>query len=127
MKKTLLSLLTIGAFAFSNAQNILIIYDDSPTNVSTLSLKSALEAESMTVTISDVNETAWDNTNPSVDGFDAVIHLNGTTYSNPMPNAGQTALVDYVTNDNGLYLAFEWNAYEAASHTIMQDLFFMHY
>ena len=125
MKKTLLSLLTIGAFAFSNAQNVLIIYDDSPTNANTLSLKAALEAESMTVTISDTDETSWDNTNPSLDGFDAVIHLNGSTYGGEMTANGQAALVDYVTNNDGLYLGSEWNNWQfdiQGQMQVMRDL-----
>jgi hypothetical protein len=123
MKKLLLSIVALSTFSFGFSQNVLIIYDDSPTNTNTLSLKTALEAASMTVTISDVSETAWDNTNPSLTGFDAVIHLNGTTYGNDMPLAGQNALVDYVTNNSGLYIGFEWNNYEfAAAQNRLQQM-----
>jgi hypothetical protein len=113
--------LIIALFTFSNAtaQNILIIYDDSPTNANTLSLKSALETEGFTVTLSSVSETAWDNTNPSLSGFNVVIHLNGTTYDVEMPTAGQLALVDFVENNGGKYIGFEWNNYEVENNRMM--------
>lgn len=103
------------------AQNVLIIYDDSTTNPNTVSLKSALEAEGFTATFSSVPETQWNNTNPSIDSFDAVIHLNGTTYGAEMPPAGQIAITDFVQNDGGLYVGFEWNAY-LAGENMMQDM-----
>ena len=96
------------------SQNVLLIYDDSPTNPNTLSLKSNLENQGFQVTLSTVSETSWNNTNPSLANFDAVIHLNGTSYTTEMPNTGQAALVDFVENEGGTYIGFEWNAYEIA-------------
>ena len=37
----------------------------------------------------------WDNTNPPLDGFDCVIHLNGATPYNGFPTAGQAAMMDF--------------------------------
>jgi hypothetical protein len=89
------------------AQNVLLIYDDSPTNTNTLALKTSLENQGFQVTVSAVSESFWNNTNPPLTGFDAVIHLNGTTYNTQMPTAGQTALVNFVQNDGGIYVGLE--------------------
>ena len=75
------------------AQNVLILYDNSPTNTNTVALKTSLQNQGFQVTISAVSESFWNNTNPSLTGFHAVIHLNGSTYATEMPIAGQTALV----------------------------------
>ena len=109
------------SMSFIQAQNVLIIYDDTTTNPNTLSLKAAMEAEGFTTTFSSVPETQWDNTNPSIDSFDAVVHLNGTTYAAEMPSAGQIAITDFVQNNGGLYVGFEWNAY-LAGENMMQDM-----
>jgi hypothetical protein len=113
----LLILLQFGV----KALDVLIIYDDSPTNTNTLSLKAALIAEGHSVTISSVTETSWNNTNPSLNGFDCVIHLNGTTYNAEMPTAGQTALVDFV-DDGGLFISLEWNAYQYDTQNELQSM-----
>lgn len=120
VRKLLFSMLMM-LFVNLNAQNVLIIYDDSPTNVHTVSLKDALEGYGLSVTISSVPETQWDNTNPSLDGFNAVVHLNGTTYATEMPTAGQQALKNFVETQSGLYVGFEWSGYEVASGR-MQDM-----
>ena len=99
-------LLFLLIFSSAQAQDVLILYDDSPTNANTVSLSNALTAAGFNVTISAVSETNWNNTNPSLTGFEAVVHINGTTYATGMPAAGQLALVDYVQNNNGLYIAF---------------------
>jgi len=107
--------------SFIQAQNVLIIYDDTTTNPNTMALKAALDAEGFTTTFSSVPETQWNNTNPSIDSFDAVVHLNGTTYTAEMPTAGQIAITDFVQNNGGLYVGFEWNAY-LAGENMMQDM-----
>lgn len=120
--KSLIILLSILSFSKSKAQNVLIIYDDSITNVNTVSLANALTTAGLPVTFSSVNESNWDNTNPSLNNFEAVIHLNGTTFATEMPSAGQVALNDFVENNNGLYVGFEWNAYQVDNQSQMQDM-----
>ena len=101
------------------AQNVLIIYDDSPTNTNTLALKTSLQNQGFQVTISAASESFWNNTNPSLTGFHAVIHLNGSTYATEMPIAGQAALVNFVQNEGGVYVGFEWNAYQVSESEML--------
>jgi hypothetical protein len=124
--KTLIALGLLVSFC-SSAQNVLIIYDDSPTNTNTLSLKTALENDGLVVTISGVSESNWDGTNPSLTDFDAVIHLNGTTYATQMPVEGRNALVNFVQNLHKKYIGMEWNAYQITENQMldMRDLILM--
>ena len=101
------------------AQNVLILYDNSPTNTNTVALKTSLQNQGFQVTISAVSESFWNNTNPSLTGFHAVIHLNGSTYATEMPIAGQTALVNFVQNEGGVYVGFEWNAYQVSQSEML--------
>ena len=107
-----------------NAQEVLIIWDNSATYAPTVALKTSLESQGYTVTMSTVSESSWNNTNPSLTGFDVVIRLNGSTYSSEIPTAGQTALVDFVENGNGAYVHFEWDAYQFNNSQMqsMEDL-----
>ena len=61
---------------------------------------------------SEVSESEWDNTNPSLTGFYGVIHMNGTTSTTIMPIPAQTALVDFVKNKGGHYVQAEWDGYQ---------------
>lgn len=123
-KTTIIKSFIILIFCCSKikAQDILIIYDDSPTNINTVSLKNALTTAGFNVILSSVSESNWNNTNPSLNGIETVIHLNGTTYATEMPITGQTALKDFVENNNGLYIGFEWNAYEVDTLNKMQNM-----
>ncbi|MBT7749721.1 MAG: T9SS type A sorting domain-containing protein [Flavobacteriales bacterium] len=103
-------------------QDVLIIHDNGSTFSNTVSLKDTLDSEGFDVTITTVNESNWNNTNPSVSGFDAVIHLNGTSYASEMPQAGQIALNDFVEDDEGLYIGFEWNSYQRFVLNELQNL-----
>jgi len=120
--KLLIVLLFFFTFSVAKAQDVLIIYDDSPTNTNTVSLANALTTAGLSVTLSDVSESNWDNTSPSITGFEAIIHLNGTTYSSEMPSDGQIALKNFVQNNNGLYIGFEWNSYQVDEAGQMQDM-----
>jgi len=93
-------------------KKILIIYDDPITNENSLSLKTAIETAGFEVDFSNVSEAKWDNTNPTLNGFYGVIHMNGTTYDSIMPIAGQSALVDFVINKGGYYVQAEWDGYQ---------------
>ena len=107
------------------AQNVLILYDDSPTNTNTVSLKNAIDAAGYNGTISSVNESAFNATNPSLSNFDVVIRLNGTSYTSEITTAGQSALVDFVEDDGGAYVQFEWDAYQfdqLGQMQLMEDL-----
>ncbi|MBD1398871.1 HYR domain-containing protein [Pontibacter sp. JH31] len=104
-------------------RKVLLIWD--VINTHTTSLKNALTAAGMEVTLSTTKESEYDGTNPSLTEFDAVIHLNGETYSIAMPIAGQNALVDFVINKGKTYITNEWSAYEvdaSQSMTAMNDI-----
>jgi hypothetical protein len=100
--------LTFSPTVFS--QSALLIYDVNST--ATQALKTALQNAGISVTLSSTAEDAYNGTNPSPNGFSAVIHLNGTTYTTDMPLAGQDALVNYVNNLGGTYISGEWDSYE---------------
>lgn len=122
LRNFIVSALVTGCFSTLNAQNVLIIYDDSPTNVNTVALKNTLTNAGYPATISTVNETAWNNTNPPLTNFDVVIRLNGSTYGTEITNAGQLALVDFVENNGGAYVHFEWDAYQFDQNSQMQNM-----
>jgi uncharacterized membrane protein len=111
--------------------NVLIIWDNSSSNSNTLSLKSALENESFTVSLSSTNESSYNGTNPALSSYDAVIHLNGTTtYNSDMPIGGQNALVDFVNTQGGLYIHTEWNVWAVSSrghYSNMTELILFNY
>lgn len=91
------------------ARNVLLIWDVN--NATTQAFKTALENAGMAVTLSSTSEVGYDGTNPSPSAFNAVIHLNGVTYTQEMALAGQQALVNYVSG-GGCFIHGEWNAYE---------------
>ena len=110
--------------------NVLIIWDNSSSNSNTLSLKSALENEGFTVSLSSTNESSYNGTNPALSSYDAVIHLNGTTYNSDMPSGGQNALVDFVNTQGGLYIHTEWNVWAVSSrghYSNMTELILFNY
>ena len=90
--------------------NVLLLWDVD--NANTQSLKTAIEAKGYTVTMPAVPEYQWDNTNPPLDDFDAVIHLNGETWLSPLPLGAQNALVDFVNIQGKAFIHSEWDAYE---------------
>ena len=104
--------------------SVLIIWDDSATNTHTVALKTALGNAGFNVTMSNTSETSYDGTNPALSNFNAVIHLNGTTHSAEMPNAGQTALVNFVNTQGGIYFHSEWLAYQRgqSKYSTMSEL-----
>jgi len=118
-QKIFVLIFLICSSSLAIAQNVLILYDNSPTNTNTVALKTSLQNQGFQVTISAVSESFWNNTNPSLTGFHAVIHLNGSTYATEMPIAGQTALVNFVQNEGGVYVGFEWNAYQVSESEML--------
>ncbi|RKS89679.1 HYR domain-containing protein, partial [Flavobacterium limicola] len=91
--------------------NVLLIWDEINSN--TTSLQNALIAAGNTVTLSATSETEYNGTNPALTGFNAVVHLNGTTFGTAMPIGGQNAILDFVLNQGKTYVTDEWSAFEA--------------
>jgi len=77
----------------------------------TTALVDSLESAGYEVVLAGVPEDQWDNTNPPVEGFDAVVHLNGVTFQTSMPPAGQAALTAFVRSGGG-FVGSAWTAYE---------------
>jgi hypothetical protein len=76
------------------------------------------------VTLRPAPEYTWDGTNPALDEYDVVIHLNGNTFGEgqALSATAQSALVDFVMN-GGAYVGAQWNSYEATgAQGVMQDL-----
>ncbi|HYF39872.1 MAG TPA: MBG domain-containing protein [Gemmatimonadales bacterium] len=89
--------------------SVLILAD---TNVaSTTALANSLAGAGFQVTVRTDPEYTWDGTNPSLSGFDIVVHLNGSSYEFSLPDAGQNALADFVANGGG-FVGAKWNGYE---------------
>lgn len=100
---------------------VLLIHDGTPDLVATI-----LRNDGMDVTVAEV-ETEYD-ANPIPPGeFCAVVHLNGVTYSAPMPYQGQIALRDYVVGTGGGFVGTAWNGYEAATMSSMSELILVPY
>ena len=100
--------------------SVLLIYDTN--GLGTPALQQALQNAGLLLSLSATDETGYTGDNPAPDEFDAVIHLNGTTFMNAMPLAGQIALTNFVWNGGG-FLHTEWDAYEAtAGMSTMRDL-----
>lgn len=93
----------------ASAGNILLIDDGGSASDITPILTNA--GYTVTTVSDDAN---YDGTNPSPDGFSAVILTDGVSYDGDMPVSGQDALVNYVNNGGGL-LFTEWIAYEYSS------------
>jgi hypothetical protein len=122
------ALVTLNAPSFSVAQassgngpSVLILADTDV--VATSALAASLADSGVQVTIRPAPEYTWDGTNPSLSGFDVVIHLNGATYDYPLSSAAQDALVSFVQSGGGLVGA-EWNGYE--SQLGLTDLVLQH-
>lgn len=79
--------------------------------VSTTALASSLADAGLQVTVRPGPEYTWDGTNPSLSGFDIVVHLNGSTYEFSLTDAGQNALTEFVANGGG-FVGAKWNGYE---------------
>jgi hypothetical protein len=106
MRAFLLSLLL--ATTAHAATRVLIIWDVK--NAQTTSLAESLKTSGAEVTFSDTAGPGFTGDNPPLSKFDVVVHLNGTTFAEDMPESGQRALVRFVENGGG-YLHHEWNAY----------------
>jgi hypothetical protein len=97
-----------GSF-FADGPSVLLIADSDvePTNA----LATSLANGGAQVTVRPAPEYTWDGTNPSLNGFDVVVHLNGSTYDVPLPASAQTALTNFVANGGG-FIGAKFNGYE---------------
>ena len=68
-------------------------------------------------------EYNWFGSNPALDGYDVVIHLNGFTYNLPLASSAQSALKTFVSNGGG-FVGAQWNGYEelVSQQTEMSEL-----
>jgi hypothetical protein len=114
------ALVSFGA-ANSGARVLLLADEDG---ASTTALANRIAGAGYLVTLRPAPEYTWDATNPSLDGFDLVIHLNGNTFGDnqTLSATAQTALVDFVRAGGG-FVGAQWSGYEASTtQGIMQDL-----
>src|SRR4051794_10960089 len=111
--KPLLSLKANSSFGVSQAAgdgvSVLILADTDA--VSTSALAASLADSGVQVTLRPAPEYTWDGTNPSLNGFDVVIHLNGDTYNAPLSAEAQSTLSTFVQNGGG-FVGSQWNGYE---------------
>jgi hypothetical protein len=98
------------AALMAEGPSVLVLADTDV--VSTTALATSLANGGAQVTVRPAPEYTWDGTNPSLSGFDVVVHLNGATYDFPLPAAAQTALTNFVANGGG-FVGSKWDGYEA--------------
>jgi hypothetical protein len=89
----------------------------------TTALANSIVSAGFHVGVARAPEYNWFGTNPSLEGYDAVIHLNGFTYNLPLAANAQSALRTFV-NDGGGFIGAQWNGYEelAEQQTGMREL-----
>jgi len=109
--------LRVSAFGTVTGASVLILADADVG--ATTALADTLTDAGFQVTVRPAPEYTWDGTNPSLDGFDAVIHLNGAGFDGTINDAGQQALSDFVAAGGG-YIGAEWNGVEYTP--MMSDL-----
>lgn len=100
---------------------VLILSDvDGPA---TTALANSIVSAGFHVGLLQAPEYNWFATNPALDGYDVVIHLNGFTYNLPLAANAQSALQTFVNNGGG-FVGSQWNGYEevAGQQTGMPEL-----
>jgi len=111
--KALISLKAGTSFGISQAAgvgpSVLILADTDA--VATSALAASLADSGVQVTLRPAPEYTWDGTNPSLTGFDVVIHLDGATYDLPLSTEAQQALTNFVQNGGG-FVGAQWNGFE---------------
>ena len=98
----------VGTITLRRANVLLLVDQDT---AGTTALENALIAAGIPVTRRAAPEYTFNGTNPSLDGFSVVVHLNGATYTQGMTAPGQTALANFVNNGGG-FIGAQWNGYE---------------
>ncbi|HEX2251032.1 MAG TPA: PxKF domain-containing protein [Gemmatimonadales bacterium] len=113
---------SLSTAASVTGPSVLILADTDV--VATSALATSLSDAGLQVTLRPAPEWSWDGTNPSLDGFDVVVHLNGATYDVPLPSSAQTALTNFVQNGGG-FVASRWNGLEPQfemAELVLQDM-----
>ncbi|HEU4680373.1 MAG TPA: PxKF domain-containing protein [Gemmatimonadales bacterium] len=101
--------LNVANTTSSTGPSVLILADAD--GASTVALADTLTAAGFQVTVRPAPEYTWDGTNPTLTGFDVVVHLNGATYDGAPGPAAQQALNSFVENGGG-YVGAQWNGVE---------------
>lgn len=120
------SLVVAGASSGAPAKVLILADIDGG---STTGLADALAGAGFEVTVRSAPEYTWNGTDPALDGFSVVIHLNGATYFEGLPPSAQGALNSFVQNGGG-FIGSQWNQYEfwsSGSQTDMPDLVLQKY
>lgn len=105
----------------TSGPNVLLLADvDGPT---TTALATSLADAGFNVGVRPAPEYNWFGTNPPLDGYEVVIHLNGATYNTPLASNAQSTLSSFVNNGGG-FIGAQWNGYEegVGQQTDMTDL-----
>jgi MBG domain-containing protein/trehalose utilization protein len=115
--------LAVANVAAATGPKVLVLADVN--GPSTTALVNSLAAAGFLVTARPAPEYTWNGTNPTLSGFNVVVHLNGSTY-NPgqaLSLDAQTQLTAFVQAGGG-FVAGQWNAFEQAngSQLNMRDL-----
>ena len=100
---------------------VLILADvDGP---STTALANSIVNAGFHVGVKRAPEYNWFGDNPSLDGYDVVVHLNGFTYNIALAQSAQSALKTFVSNGGG-FVGAQWNGYEelVSQQTEMSEL-----
>jgi hypothetical protein len=99
----------VASTTSSTAQSVLILADAN--GASTDALADTLTSAGFQVTVRPAPEYGWNGTDPVLDGFDVVVHLNGSTYDGTFDVTAQQTLSSFVQNGGG-YVGAQWNGAE---------------
>lgn len=101
--------LNVANSTSSTGPSVLILADAD--GATTVALADTLTAAGFQVTVRPAPEYSWNGANPTLAGFDVVVHLNGATYDGTPDQAAQQALSSFVQNGGG-YVGAQWNGVE---------------
>ncbi|MGE5048157.1 MAG: HYR domain-containing protein, partial [Deltaproteobacteria bacterium] len=91
------------------SKRVLLVSDsDTP---GTAALVASLTAAGYQVTERTPPEFEWDGLTPSPNNFDCIIHLDGSTLTQPLPAATQVILNNWVQGGGG-FIAAQWDGFE---------------
>ncbi len=91
---------------------VLILGDGEGTP--TTALANSISLAGFQVTVRPSPENTWDGTNPALDGYSAIVHLDGFTWNRSLSAAAQGTLSTFVQNGGG-FIGAQWNGYENRS------------
>jgi MBG domain-containing protein len=108
---TLKSKASFGMATAFNATGPSVLILSDLDGASTNALADTLSLSGFQVSVRSAPEWSYDGTDPVLDGFDVVIHLNGSTYDVALTPAGQRTLKSFVLGGGG-YIGAQWNPTE---------------